>query len=88
MKLGKLLQELERIEMHQAVYDEIVSYLQRSLQDEDYYVPVATGDGVVPTKYVREVIEAIEAKSSSLGEALAQAEDAEVGDVELNLGGD
>jgi hypothetical protein len=87
MKLGELMQELERLEMHQAVYDELVSYLGKVLDDEDLSIPVATGDGVVPAKYVEEVISALEAKSSGLGEALAEAEDAEVGDVELNLGG-
>ena len=87
MKLGQLLAQLDRIEMHQAIYNDLVDHLEKVLEDEDLAIPVATGDGVVPMKYVEEVIEALKQRSSELGDALAEAEEAEVGDVELDLGG-
>lgn len=89
MKLGDLLAELERVEHHQAVYDELVNHLDSLLDDDDAEkILVSSGDGVVPDDRVREVRDQLMKKSEQLGELLGAAEEVEVGDVELDFGDD
>lgn len=86
MKLGELLARVEQIEAHVAVYDELIHYLDRVVQGEVEELPMESGAGVVPATRVQEVQTQLRAQVAKLQDALAAAEEVEVGDVGLALG--
>lgn len=86
MKLGELLARVEQTEAHIAVYEELIHYLERVVQGEVEELPMESGTGAVPNTRIREVQVQLRVQVAKLQDALAAAEEVEVGDVGLPLG--
>lgn len=77
MKLFELQELLNGVQYRAAVYDELVAFLQKSL-DEGLEVPVDIGEGVVPESHIHEVISELKARRSALLQKLELADAVEV----------
>jgi hypothetical protein len=87
MKLGTLLMQLESAQHQCAVYDELVAYLDKALEDE-FEIPSPTESGVVPHEAVTLVRTELLDRKNRLEQMLSSAEDVEVGNVKLEALGD
>lgn len=88
MKLGSLLAQLERVECYVAIYDDLIAYLDKVQSgDRKFDILMSSGDGVVPADRVVEVQDFLKQKREEFSELLGDAEEMEVGDVELDFGG-
>ena len=81
MKLMDLLEKLNGVQYHAAVYDELIAYLQKCL-DECIEIPVDVADGHVPEDYILDVLSQLKDTRSQIIEKLNLAEEVEVTGVE------
>lgn len=77
MKLYELQELINGVQYQAAVYEELISHLNKCL-DEGIEIPVDIEEGVVPEDAIREVISQMKSQRDTLIQKLELAEDVEV----------
>lgn len=80
MRVSDLLAHCNRVQLHAAVYDDLVAYLAKVLRDGTE-IPVEVGDGNVPEEVIQSVLEKLEKHRDMLLGGLNSLGDVEVPDV-------
>ena len=80
MRLVQLLSHINELQYGAAVYDELISHLDRLLE-EDEEIPVDVEGGYVPSKYIKQIKASLCTKRDSLIEKMDITESVEVAGV-------